>query len=164
MFSACLSTFSAQLLAIGCRSCLLLEPKKRSGICLNQAPISAPFFFHFDFRFRLCFRHALMASGAEILRRVSSKFRLVWQHRVSIIIGLRPMTMETRCCKVCFPKIYILKNGLKIRSYRRCGKNGGENVFHAGARGGTCAFTLKIVNTLIKNSSRDDRPSISTYN
>ena len=30
--------------------------------------------------------------------------------------------------------------------------------FHAAVvvRGGTCAFTLKIVNTLIKNSSRDD--------
>ena len=27
---------------------------------------------------------------------------------------------------------------------------------HAAVRGGTCAFTLKIVNTLIKNSSRDD--------
>ena len=33
---------------------------------------------------------------------------------------------------------------------------------HAAVRGGTCAFTLKVVNTLIKNSSRDDRPSIST--
>ena len=33
---------------------------------------------------------------------------------------------------------------------------------YAAVRGGTCAFTLKIVNTLIKNSSRDDRPSIST--
>ena len=30
---------------------------------------------------------------------------------------------------------------------------------HAAARGGACAFALKIVNTLIKNSSRDDRPS-----
>ena len=43
----------------------------------------------------------------------------------------------------------------------------GKNVFrglfvHAAVRGGTCAFTLKIVNRLIKNSSRDDRPSIST--
>ena len=33
---------------------------------------------------------------------------------------------------------------------------------HAAVRGGTCAFTLKIVNTLIKNSSRDEKPSIST--
>ena len=33
---------------------------------------------------------------------------------------------------------------------------------HSAVRGGTCAFTLKIVNTLIKNSSRDDKPSIST--
>ena len=34
---------------------------------------------------------------------------------------------------------------------------------HAAVRGGTCVFTLKIVNTLIKSSSRDDRPSISKY-
>ena len=60
------------------------------------------------------------------------------------------------------------RNRLKIRSYRRYGEQG-ENIFvflglfvHAAVRGGTCAFTLKIVNTLIKNSSRDDRPSIST--
>ena len=35
---------------------------------------------------------------------------------------------------------------------------------HAAALGGTCVFTfaLEIVNKLIKNSSRDDRPSIST--
>ena len=33
---------------------------------------------------------------------------------------------------------------------------------HAAVCGGTCAFTLKFVNMLIKNSSRDDRPSIST--
>ena len=32
----------------------------------------------------------------------------------------------------------------------------------AAVRGGTCALTLKIVNTLIKNSSRDHSPSIST--
>ena len=43
------------------------------------------------------------------------------------------------------------------------GKTGGKMfVFkdylltHAAVRGGTCAFTLKIVNTLIKNSSRAD--------
>ena len=44
---------------------------------------------------------------------------------------------------------------------------GGMFVFqilfvHAAACSGTCALTLKIVNTLIKNSSRDDRPLIST--
>ena len=33
---------------------------------------------------------------------------------------------------------------------------------HAAVRGEICVFTLKIVNTLFKNSSRDDRPSIST--
>ena len=33
---------------------------------------------------------------------------------------------------------------------------------HAAVHGGTCAFTLKIVNTLIKNSAHHDRPSIST--
>ena len=47
----------------------------------------------------------------------------------------------------------------------------GENVgffsiifVHAAARGRTCAFTLKTGSTLIKNSSRDDRLSISTLN
>jgi len=39
-------------------------------------------------------------------------------------------------------------------------------LVHAPLRGGTCAFTLKIVarvvNTMIKNSSCDDRPSIRT--
>ena len=61
-----------------------------------------------------------------------------------------------------------LFNRLKIRSYRRYGEHG-KKVFvfqglfvHAAVRGGTCAFTFKIVNTLVKNSSRDDRPSIST--
>ena len=33
---------------------------------------------------------------------------------------------------------------------------------HAAARGGICAFALKIVSALIKNRSRDDRPSVST--
>ena len=33
---------------------------------------------------------------------------------------------------------------------------------HAAARVGTCAFRLKIVSTLIKNSSRDDRLLILT--
>ena len=78
----------------------------------------------------------------------------------------RPMTMETRCCKIYFQTIQK-RNRLKILSYRRYGENGEKkNAFwglfvHAAVRGGTCAFTMKIVNTLIKNSSRDDRPSIS---
>ena len=60
------------------------------------------------------------------------------------------------------------RNRLKIRSYRRYGEHGEKILVflglfvHAAVRGGTCAFTLKIVNMLIKNSSRDDRPSIST--
>ena len=60
------------------------------------------------------------------------------------------------------------RNRLKILSYRRYGKHGKKTFVllglfvHAAARGGTCGFTLKTVNTLIKNSSRDDRPSIST--
>ena len=68
--------------------------------------------------------------------------------------------------KFCFQT--IKKKWLKIRSYRCDGEHGKKNVcfpgffVHAAVRGGTCAFTLKIVNTLIKNSSRDDRPSIST--
>ena len=47
------------------------------------------------------------------------------------------------------------EHGKKILAFLRL-------FVHAAVRGGTCAFTLKIVNTQIKNSSRDDRPSIST--
>ena len=53
-----------------------------------------------------------------------------------------------------------------VRSYHRYayGEHGEKKyvrfsrIFHAAVLvgGGTCAFTLKIVNTLIKNSSRDD--------
>ena len=60
------------------------------------------------------------------------------------------------------------RNRLKVRSYRRY-RERGKKMFvflrlfvHAAVRDGTCAFTLKIVNALIKNSSRDDRPSISS--
>ena len=78
-----------------------------------------------------------------------------------------PVTMETRSSKVIF-RNYSKRNRLEIHSYRRYGEHG-EKMFvflglfvHSAVRGGTCAFTLKIVNTLIKNSSRDDKPSIST--
>ena len=65
-----------------------------------------------------------------------------------------------------------LRNWLKILSYRRYGENGRKKnvclllilLVHAATRGGIRTFTLKMVNTLIKNSSRDDRPSISTRN
>ena len=76
--------------------------------------------------------------------------------------------METRCSKVIFPNYSKKKPAQDTRSYRRYGEHG-EKMFvflglfvNAAVRGGTCAFTLKIVNTLIKNSSRDDKPSIST--
>ena len=80
---------------------------------------------------------------------------------------LRPILIEAQCCKVFFRTIHkrIL---LKTLSYRRYGKNGaGGRKFnllfvHAAAPGAKCVFTLKIANTLIKTTSRDDRPSIST--
>ena len=82
---------------------------------------------------------------------------------------LRPMTMETRCCKVFFPNYSKNISALRYtRTAARMGKRGEMLCFflfffvHAAARSGICAFTLKFVNTLIENSSRDDRPSIST--
>ena len=77
--------------------------------------------------------------------------------------------METRRSKVIFPnyqKRNLLKDtlvpplwGTREKMFVFLG------VFvHAAVSGGTCAFTLKIVNTLIENSSRDDMPSISTQN
>ena len=79
--------------------------------------------------------------------------------------GVRPMTMETRLQRFLCT---LFKK--EIGRYSRAaamGKTGKKFVFlalfvHAAARGGTCALTLKIVNTLVKNSSRDDWPSIST--
>ena len=75
--------------------------------------------------------------------------------------------METRSSKVIFPN-YSKKKPAEDTSYRRYGEYGKKMfVFlglfvRAAVRGGTCALTLKIVNTLIKNSSLDDTPSIST--
>ena len=72
------------------------------------------------------------------------------------------MTMETRGCKLFFPNDSKNKSTEDTRT-AAMGKT--ENIyifsilfFHAAARGGTCAFMFKTVNTLIKNSSRDDRP------
>ena len=81
---------------------------------------------------------------------------------------IRPMTMETRCSKVIFPN-YSKKKPAEDTLVPPLYGEHGKKMFvspglfvHAAVRGGTCAFTLKTVNTLIKNSSRDDRPSIST--
>ena len=78
--------------------------------------------------------------------------------------------METRCSKVFFPNYLVLKNKpAEDTVVPPLWGTREKKMFvflglfaHAAVRGGTCAFTLKIVNTLIKNSSRDDRPSIST--
>ena len=77
------------------------------------------------------------------------------------------MTTETRCRKVFFPN-YSKKKPAEDTRVPPLWEHG-EKMFiflgsfvHAAVRGGTRAFTLKIVNTLIKNSSCDERPSIST--
>ena len=81
---------------------------------------------------------------------------------------MRPMTMENAIFQSYLSKLSKKETRLKIRSYRRHREHGEKMLVFLGlfvyavARGGICAFTLKIVNTLIKNSSRDDRPSIST--
>ena len=74
--------------------------------------------------------------------------------------------METRCSKVTIPNYSKKKPAEDTLVPPLWGTR--ENIFflgllvHAAVRGGTCAFTLKIVNKLIKNSSRDDWPSILT--
>ena len=83
------------------------------------------------------------------------------------ITVLRPLTMETQCSKVIFPNYSKKKPvedtlvpplwGTREKMFVFLGLFG-----HFAVRGGTCAFMLKIVNTLVTNSSRDDRPSIST--
>ena len=72
------------------------------------------------------------------------------------ILAVRPMTMETRCCKVFFPNYSKKKTAEDTLVPPLWGKR--KKVFfglfvHTAVRGGTCAFTLKIVNRLIKNSS-----------
>ena len=90
-------------------------------------------------------------------------------------VVLRPMTMETRCSQTydngnAMFQSYLSKIFKKKKPAEDTlvpplwGTRGKKNVrilglfFHAAVlvRGGTCAFTLKIVYTLIKNSSRDD--------
>ena len=61
----------------------------------------------------------------------------------------------------------VLKKAIGSRYSRTAamGKTGEKcfsRIVHAAVRGETCAFALKIVNTLIHSSSRDGRPSIST--
>ena len=75
--------------------------------------------------------------------------------------------METRCSKVIFRNHSKKKPAEDTLVPPLWGTQEKLFVFlgifvYAAVRGGTCAFTLKIVNTLIKNGSRDDRPSIST--
>ena len=77
--------------------------------------------------------------------------------------------METRCSKVIFPNYPKKKPAedtlvppLWGTREKKCFVFPGLFVHDAVRGGTTCAFTLKIVNTPIKNSSRDDRPSIST--
>ena len=79
------------------------------------------------------------------------------------------MIVEMRCCKVLFPNYSKKKSAEDTLAPPLWEKRVGGVCFlilfaHAAARGGTCAFTLKIVSALIKNSSRDDRPAISALN
>ena len=78
------------------------------------------------------------------------------------------MTMETRRSKVTFPN-YPQKKPAEDTLVPPLWGTREKKMFvflglfvHAAVRGGTRAFTLKIVHTLIENSSRDDRPSISS--
>ena len=65
-------------------------------------------------------------------------------------------------------KLFKKETGWRYSRTAARGENGKSLFFyvglfvHAAIRGGTCDFKLKIVNTLIKNSTRNDRPSIST--
>ena len=74
VLSICFSFFIAQLFDFGNRLEIvgfLATKKKRRGTCLNQAPISALFFFHFGFHFRfsILFGHALSAENRKENRR-----------------------------------------------------------------------------------------------
>ena len=82
--------------------------------------------------------------------------------------ALRSMLMETRSPKVIFINYSKRKPAEDTLVPPLWGKREKKRfVFlgifvYAALRGGNCAFTLKFFKTLIKNSLRDDRPSIST--
>ena len=83
------------------------------------------------------------------------------------ILAVRPMTMETRCCKVFFPNYSKKKTAEDTLVPPLRGKREKKVCFFRiicsrCCTRRTCGFTLEIVNTLIKNSSRDDGHSIST--
>ena len=74
---------------------------------------------------------------------------------------LRPMTMETRCCKDLFPNYSKNVSAEDNARTAAMGKNGEKMLvllvfsftqLHAAARGGTCTFALEIVSTLIKTA------------
>ena len=88
-----------------------------------------------------------------------------WEY---IYIYVRQMTMEARLCRLFCP------NASKEQSAgealvpplwgKREKKRVSNNIVYAAAPCGICAFMLKVIDTLIKISSCDDRPSILTLN
>ena len=92
---------------------------------------------------------------------------LSYEGRARGTMYLGPIPMETRCCQVFVSKLFKKNVGSRYSRTAAMGKKGNKYLFlilflHGAARGANCAFTLKMVNTLIKSISRDDRLSIST--
>ena len=96
--------------------------------------------------------------------RLSSNFLEVGEVNDITVRG-RPMTMVKRCCKNLFPN-YSKEISAEDTRTAAMRKNVcfSHMICVRGCTRRNLSFALKIVNTLIKNSSRDDRTSISTYN
>ena len=107
-----------------------------------QQPSAAPgkYAFYSTCSFCLCHLYPTPSRNSLVF------IRLVFVFFVALI----PMTMETRCSKVIFPNYSKKKPAEDTLVPPLWGTRGKMFVFlglfvHAAVRGGTCAFTLKIV-------------------
>ena len=123
---------------------------------LNYGPLSASFALFCFFFYEYYFPARIAGGGAK---------RLVYLTKKKLVRTQTDDNGNTMLQKFSF-QIIFKKIGWRYSRTTAMGKTEKKFFFrglfvHAVARGGTCA-TLKNVNTLIKKSSRDDRPSIST--
>ena len=101
------------------------------------------------------------------LRLCRCAHRICYFSDCSVFGRLRPMTMETRCSKVIFPN-YSKKKPAEDTLVPPLWRTREKNIYRTRiicSRGCTrrnLRFHVENCNTLIKNSPRDDRPSIST--
>ena len=132
--------------------------------------LATHYFFRFSFKFGTFF--VQIYTRSERNRNVMTRIfeNLFYHGNIAFPLAsviLRPMTMETRCPKVIFPN-YSKKKPAEGTLVPPLWGTRGKNVCFSRIICLRCCtrrnlrFHVETVNTLIKNSSRDDRPTIST--